>query len=297
MGVSPNFQSTPSRPTSEQDLLEDLIIESIGIVGTDVYYLPRGSLSTPDSLYGEDPVSVFDKAYRMPMYLNSFLGPSGPSEIFGKFGMAISDSHRYILARRTFQKWVPQDVRTRPMEGDLIYIPAFTDVVEVKFVEQEHKFYPLARRAPLFYYYELSVESFKFSNEKFRTGFAEIDGIFLNYSYTLVLSLSSTSNTNLNFSVGETVWQANTGFTANVKAWDATTQTLRSSTRPGSSRTPRQSRATPRTLTTSCHRSTTGTSPESSTRSPITRRPRTKPPLFLTLGLVIRLGSRYESNL
>ena len=226
MGVSPNFQSTPSRPTSEQDLLEDLIIESIGIVGTDVYYLPRGSLSTPDSLYGEDPVSVFDKAYRMPMYLNSFLGPSGPSEIFGKFGMAISDSHRYILARRTFQKWVPQDVRTRPMEGDLIYIPAFTDVVEVKFVEQEHKFYPLARRAPLFYYYELSVESFKFSNEKFRTGFAEIDGIFLNYSYTLVLSLSSTSNTNLNFSVGETVWQANTGFTANVKAWDATTQTL-----------------------------------------------------------------------
>lgn len=224
MGTSPIFNSTPSRPTTEQDILEKLIIEAINLVGTNVYYLPRNSRSTPDKVYGEDPVSLFDRAVLMPMYLNSFLGPTGPSEIFSKFGMAISDSHKYIIARRTFQASTGLN---RPMEGDLIWVPAFNDLVEIKFVEQEHTFYPLARRAPLFYYYELSVENVKISSEKFATGVQEIDKIGRDYNYTINLALSAMANTaNLNFALNEPVFQANTGFTAIVKNWDEPTMVL-----------------------------------------------------------------------
>lgn len=224
MGTSPIFNSTPLRPTTEQDVLEKLIIEAINLVGTNVYYLPRNSRSTPDKVYGEDPVSIFNSAVLMPMYLNSFLGPSGPSEIFSKFGMSIADSHKYIIARRTFQMATGLN---RPMEGDLIYIPAFNDLVEIKFVEQEHTFYPLARKAPLFYYYELSVENVKISSEKFATGVQEIDKIGRDYNYTINLSLSAMANTaNLNFAVNEHVFQANTGFAAIVKAWDVSSMVL-----------------------------------------------------------------------
>lgn len=224
MGTSPVFNSTPPRPTTEQDVLEKLIIEAIGLVGTNVYYLPRGSRSTPDAIYGEDPVSIFRSAYLMPMYLNSFLGPSGPSEIFSKFGMSISDSHKYMVARRPFQTATGQN---RPMEGDLIWVPAFNDLVEIKFVEQEHTFYPLARRAPNFYYYELSVENFKMSSEKFVTGVQEIDSIGRDYNYTIILGLTGiANNSNLNFITQETVFQANTGFTATVKEWTANNRTL-----------------------------------------------------------------------
>lgn len=226
MGTNPNFNPTPRNLTSEQDLLEDLIVESINLTGTNVWYLPRESRSTPDQIYGEDPTSQFTKAYLIPMYLSSFLGPSGPSEIFSKFGMAISDSHRYVVARKTFQKAVPSVLRTRPTEGDLIYVPAFNDLVEIKFAEQEKNFYPLARRQPYFYSYELSVESFKFSNEVFLTGVQDIDKIGRDYNYTITLQLSSTSNTNLDFQVGETAYQPGTGSTAVVKDWDSVNQVL-----------------------------------------------------------------------
>ncbi len=227
MGNNPYFNITPSRPNEEQDLLEELITESIGLYGPSVWFLPRFSQDVVDPLYGEDPVSYFPQAYLMPMYLENSMGPMGPSEMFGREGMSISDSFSYILSRKTFQSSVPPSVRTRPLDGDLLYVPPFQDLVQIKFVEQEYKFYPLGRRAPFFYYYELKVENFKFSHELFRTGVQEIDRIGTDYNYTIVMTLNTIANVaNVDFVVGEPVFQANTGFTADVKAWSSANLSL-----------------------------------------------------------------------
>ena len=47
---------------SEQNLFEDLVIESLKIYGQDVYYIPR-TLVNRDNILGEDAASKFDDAY------------------------------------------------------------------------------------------------------------------------------------------------------------------------------------------------------------------------------------------
>ena len=47
---------------SEQNLYEDIIIESLKIYGQDVYYLPR-DLVNEDTILGDDPVSSFNSSH------------------------------------------------------------------------------------------------------------------------------------------------------------------------------------------------------------------------------------------
>jgi hypothetical protein len=79
------------RATVEQNLLEDLIIESIKNHGIDVYYLPRESQSSIDELFGDDPVKYFRKAIKLEMYLESFQNYEGNQEFFSKFGLEIQE--------------------------------------------------------------------------------------------------------------------------------------------------------------------------------------------------------------
>ena len=184
MAVNHYFNNFPGVVTPEQLLAEDLIIESIRQYGADVYYVPRKSLSDEDLIYGEDTVKLYDAAYSMEMYIQSVAGFEGPGEFFSKFGLEIRDSMRVVVARRTYEKYVPVATYPRPREGDLVYIPALANLYEIKYVEEERNFYTLGRRPPLFYFYELSMELYKFSNERFSTGVKEIDDVGRAYSYT-----------------------------------------------------------------------------------------------------------------
>ena len=58
--------------TSEQRLIEDLIIESRKIYGHDTYYLPR-TLVKKDTIFDEDTLSSFTQAYPIEMYLENNL--------------------------------------------------------------------------------------------------------------------------------------------------------------------------------------------------------------------------------
>ena len=51
---------------SEQNLYEDIIIESLKIYGQDVYYLPR-TLINEDKLLGEDVPSKFGSSHKVEM--------------------------------------------------------------------------------------------------------------------------------------------------------------------------------------------------------------------------------------
>ena len=61
---------------SEQNLYEDIVIESLKIYGQDVYYLPR-DLVNEDTILGDDVVSSFNSAHVLEMYIENTEGFDG----------------------------------------------------------------------------------------------------------------------------------------------------------------------------------------------------------------------------
>jgi hypothetical protein len=177
----------------EQNLVEDLIVESIKMMGFDAFYLPNDNDAARDLLYGEDPVKKFESAFPVEMYLSSDpLDYIGKKDFFSKFGLEIKDDVNVIVSRRSFQQRVPQNKFNRPREGDLVYIPFLNgtgELFEIKFAEQAKDFHTLGREQP--YFYELNLEKFKYSQEVIDTGIDEIDVSVTNNAYTLSLNLGS----------------------------------------------------------------------------------------------------------
>ena len=203
----------------EQTLVEDLIVESIKMMGFDAFYLPNDNDQARDLLYGEDPVKKFESAFPVEMYLSSDpLDYIGKKDFFSKFGLEIKDDVNVIVSRRSFQQRVPQNRFTRPREGDLVYIPFLNgtgELFEIKFAEQSKDFHMLGRPAP--YFYELNLEKFKYSQEVISTGIDEIDLTVTNNAYTLSLNINHVTG-NGYYQIKETVYQSADQTQANASA-------------------------------------------------------------------------------
>ncbi len=76
---------------SEQNLYEDIIIESLKIYGQDIYYLPR-DIVNEDKLFGDDVPSRFNSSYKIEMYIDNVDGFDGEGDLFSKFGVEIRDA-------------------------------------------------------------------------------------------------------------------------------------------------------------------------------------------------------------
>ena len=74
----------------EQDLVEDLIIESIKQTGYNLKYIPR-TIVRNDPLFGEDTLSKFDEAIGIEMYIKSVEGFEGQGDFLSKFNLQIDD--------------------------------------------------------------------------------------------------------------------------------------------------------------------------------------------------------------
>jgi hypothetical protein len=214
----------------EQNLIEDLIVESIKIMGFDAFYLPIENPEDRDILYGEDPVKKFRSSFPLEMYLSDSSGYEGQQDFFSKFGLEIRDVVKVILSRRSFQIRVPQNTFTRPREGDLVYVPFLNgtgELYEITFVEQAKDFHQLGRKAP--YFYELSLEKFKYSQEIINTGTYDIDKASTDSSYTLHLNTGTGTGT---YTIQEIVYQsldstyANANTIAYVQSWIPSSNTL-----------------------------------------------------------------------
>jgi hypothetical protein len=176
MSTNLYFNNFPKNITSEQLLVEDLVIESMKLNGMDVYYMPRSSRDQVDYIFGEDPLKTYTTAYPIEMYLEDVMGMEGEGDFISKFGLEIRDEMSFLLARRRFAATVPQ---IRPNEGDLIYVPLVQNLFEITFVEHENNqamYYTLGRgRGGNVYVYALKLKQFVFSNEIIETGISEID--------------------------------------------------------------------------------------------------------------------------
>lgn len=212
----------------EQWLIEDLIVESIQIMGFDAYYIPISNISDRDIIYGEDPLKRFSGAYPVEMYLSDAMDPGLEKDFFSKFGLQIQNTTRVILSRRSFSYRIPQ-TQTRPLEGDLVYVPFLKgtgELYEIKFVNVTKDFYMLGRKYP--YFYELELESFKYSQEQIDTGIPDIDLVASLDSYSLDFTMNAGGSGN--YKEKEIVYQgtdsANATAFATVTSWHKPSKTL-----------------------------------------------------------------------
>lgn len=224
MATNHYFNNYAATKINEVRLYEDVIVESIKIMGHDCWYLPRENWDENDKLFGENVQSKFSRAYQMEMYLANVEGWEGDGELFTKFGLEIRQGTNLIIAKKTFDKYMPTTVSPRPREGDLIFVPVMQQIFEIKYVEEELLFFTRGYKYP--YIYELRCEVFRYSSEQLNTGVDIIDDVDKNATYTLSLGVTGTGN----FNIGEMVYQGNTYATstasAKVSDWNPTTKKL-----------------------------------------------------------------------
>jgi hypothetical protein len=195
----------------EQRVEDDLMVEVIKIYGVDVQYMPRTIFNEIEE-FGEDPLSKFDLAVPIEVYVNNLENFQGEGDFLSKFNLEIRDQITLTMARRRWDQirteklidevgniYLTEDnpavyssntdnyvletgsangysiSSSRPLEGDLIYIPFINNgngaIYEVKFVEHERVFYQHGK----LYTYEMTCELFRYSSERFDTGNTAID--------------------------------------------------------------------------------------------------------------------------
>jgi hypothetical protein len=193
---------------SEQELYEDLIIESMKIYGQDVVYIPRQEI-TRDEILNES-YSKFTDSYVVEMYIEGQEGFEGEGDLLAKFGLEIRDQATFIVSKRRWEKQVGgylnttheswEEIGFRPMEGDLLFLPMSNSIFEIRFVEHEMPFYQL-QNLPV---YKLQAELFEYSDEKLDTDIAGVDIIetinATSYTYSM-------KGSNDNYIIGEKVIQ------------------------------------------------------------------------------------------
>jgi len=191
--TSPFFNSTYPGQSTEQNLIDSLVIEQIAIYGMDVLYMPRHMMNLDDLLH-ESTKNAFKLALPMPMYLKSFSGYQNGMEMLTKFGVRSSDEITLVMSRSQWGAYYTPLVKqyhnnmsgnlpdaeleslkgtidSRPKEGDLVFFPFDNSVFEIKYVMFDEPFFQLGRG----YVYELQCEKFEFSGETIDTGYDKVD--------------------------------------------------------------------------------------------------------------------------
>lgn len=173
--LNPYFVSNVTQgESSEQNLIEDLIIEALGIYSVEVQYIPR-TLVSKDEILGEDRLSTFQYAIPLPAYFENIDNFDGGGFMIQKFGLMVEQSATLTIARKTWKETIGKTNNTilpnRPAEGDLIYFPLSKALFEIKFVQHQDPFYQLGK----LYVYKLQIELFQYASEKITTGETDID--------------------------------------------------------------------------------------------------------------------------
>jgi len=177
---------------NEQNLIDDLVIESIKMYGVDVIYVKR-SLGAVDEVLNEDDLPLYDEVFQFEAYVKNVDGFEGEGDFLSKFGLQIRDSITFSVANRTFERYVTREVveMIRPNEGDLIYFPLNEKMFEIKFVEHESVFY----QTGALQVYDMRCELIEYSGQRFNTGHPNIDDYFDKIDTTVTTTLADLSNT------------------------------------------------------------------------------------------------------
>lgn len=167
MTVNQYFQHYTAQ--NEQNLINDLVVESIQASGLDVAYIPRTQADI-DYLYNEDPTAVYNSHKKVEMYPVFVEGFDG-EEMLIDTGLSLKKTATFVVSKTRFAEEFPEFVR--PREGDLVFMPVTNAFLEIRFVDPESPFFEKGKQ----YVFELKTETFEFGYEDIETGDTDIDSI------------------------------------------------------------------------------------------------------------------------
>ena len=228
MATNSYLESSLSAQYADQQLFDDLIIESIQSYGRDYYYLPR-TLTNFDKFFGEDAQSEFKHAQQIEMYLENVTGWEGDESFISKFGMEIRDEATLVVSRTRFAETIGATFDLKyPREGDVIVFPDEIDrhlrAFEIAWVDDEPVFYQLGKLNT----FRLKVRLFEYNGEEFSTGISDID-TYNRYTFSQKINLKAGGTGS--FEIGEVVKQGK-NFAATVIMHNGTEIILSSNVDP-----------------------------------------------------------------
>lgn len=193
---------------SEQDLYEDLVLESIKMFGQDVIYIPREQIYE-DAILNET-YNQYRDAYPIECFIENTEGFEGDGNLLGKFGLEIRDQGTFVIPKKRWDHIVGANLSTeqghqllsKPGEGDLVYMPMTDRLFEIKYVEPKLPFFQIADLPT----YTLTAELFEYNDQNFDTGMPEIDDIELKHANSYSYTTTAAADTN-HFEIGEYVHQ------------------------------------------------------------------------------------------
>lgn len=186
--------------SSEQRLVQDLINEQLKMYGQDIVYLPRNIINK-NTILKEITASKFDDSFRIEAYLVNYEGFGGQGDILSKFGVKTTDEVTFIISKERYEDFISPfislntqiELKSRPEEGDLIYLPLDNTIFEIKYVEGKKPFYQLNN----LYVYELRCEVMDYeADDVINTSINEVDESVKDFGYItklIMVGLGATS--------------------------------------------------------------------------------------------------------
>jgi hypothetical protein len=182
----------------EQNLLQDLINESIRMHGVEVYYLPQKFIGE-NTIIKEVVASVFEDALPLEAYVVSYDGWEGQGDTLSKFGIETKDELVLSISQERYETYIQPlltgkeklKLISRPKEGDLIYFPLGDRLFEIKHVKRDDPFYQLQKN----YVYELRCELFRYEDEVIDTQIKQINDEVEDLGYIATFSLIGAGST------------------------------------------------------------------------------------------------------
>lgn len=215
----------------EQNLYEDLVVESLRMYGHDVLYLPR-TIVEEDTILNEDVQSKFQSAYTIEMYLENVEGTADAGDLMSKFGVYVQEEATFVVSVRSWDRFIALDsnlvTSLRPNEGDLIYFPLSGSIFEINYVVDDNPFYQLGK----LFVFKMRCTLFEYSGEEFETN-TDVDFVELDQGYSVTYSLENVTGTyqyGENILIDETIVGECIGFTTAVAGGSPTELRIRSLT-------------------------------------------------------------------
>lgn len=128
----------------ESDLYEDLIIETIQVVGEDLLYIQR--LESDFNSLNEAQISELKKAFVIEAEVLSVENFGGDMDQFSYFGLAPMDRATFKMSIKRFKDQASFVDLKDPVEGDLLYMKTGNIIWEIKRVRKDDKFYIAGKR-------------------------------------------------------------------------------------------------------------------------------------------------------
>ena len=161
--------------TQTQDLIQDLVTESIQQRGIDTVYIKRDDY-TPDFLFGEPhAITDFTDHITIEMLVKSYNGGGYNDILMEKFGLQLDDTLNLQVSIDRFEEEAAVIELTRPEIGDLIYIDFLNSTFEIKkcYFSDEDTLYQ--RGVNYFHNLELVLFEPSLGADEFTTGISDID--------------------------------------------------------------------------------------------------------------------------